>query len=66
MIYRAALDQPNQEDFIEIIAHSGEAICVLLRPFVLDLSGMDTSGTRTSRPGLSQCYRLPLLLDQMR
>ncbi len=40
MIYRLALGQPNQEDFVEILAHGGEATRLLLRPLVLDLSAM--------------------------
>jgi len=40
MIYRLALGQPNQEDFVEILAHGGEATRLLLSPLVLDLSAM--------------------------
>jgi hypothetical protein len=40
MIYRLALGQPNQEDFIGVLARGGEATQLLLRPLVLDLSAM--------------------------
>ncbi|MER9526661.1 DEAD/DEAH box helicase [Mesorhizobium sp. M0292] len=40
MIYRLALGQPNQEDFIDVLARGGEAARRLLRPLVLDLSAM--------------------------
>lgn len=40
MIYRLALGQPNQEDFIEILSRGGLATSELLRPLVLDLSAM--------------------------
>jgi hypothetical protein len=40
MIYRLALGQPNQEDFVEILSRGGEATGKLLRPLVLDLSAM--------------------------
>ena len=40
MIYRLALGQPNQEDFMEILARGGEATLALLSPLVLDLSAM--------------------------
>ena len=40
MIYRLALGQPNQEDFLEILSRGSEAMRVLLRPLVLDLSPM--------------------------
>jgi hypothetical protein len=40
MIYRLALGQPNQEDFIEVLSRGGEAALTLLRPLVLDLSAM--------------------------
>jgi hypothetical protein len=40
MIYRLALGQPNQEDFIEVLARGGAATHKLLRPLVLDLSAM--------------------------
>jgi hypothetical protein len=40
MIYRLALGQPNQEDFIEVLARGGEATRALLSGLVLDLSAM--------------------------
>lgn len=40
MIYRLALGQPNQEDFLEVLSRGGEAIRGLLKPLVLDLSAM--------------------------
>lgn len=40
MIYRLALGQPNQEDFIEVLSRGGEATRKLLQPLVLDLSAM--------------------------
>ncbi|WP_287320575.1 hypothetical protein [Mesorhizobium sp.] len=49
MIYRLALGQPNQEDFIEVLARGGEATRSLLSPLVLDLSAM----------GLRQAPELP-------
>ena len=40
MIYRLALGQPNQEDFIEVLSRSGESTRSMLQPLVLDLSAM--------------------------
>jgi len=40
MIYRLALGQPNQEDFIDVLSRGGEATRMLLQPLVLDLSAM--------------------------
>ncbi|MFZ6813792.1 hypothetical protein ACO0K3_04945 [Undibacterium sp. Rencai35W] len=40
MIYRLALGQPNQEDFLDILSRGGEAMRSLLHPLVLDLSAM--------------------------
>lgn len=40
MIYRLALGQPNQEDFIEVLSRGGGAARSMLRPLVLDLSAM--------------------------
>lgn len=40
MIYRLALGQPNQEDFVELLSRGGEAIRDVLRPLVLDLSAL--------------------------
>ena len=40
MIYRLALGQPNQEDFLEILSRRGAATRALLHPLVLDLSAM--------------------------
>jgi hypothetical protein len=44
MIYRLALGQPNQEDFIEVLSRGGAATRSLLQPLILDLSAM---GLRT-------------------
>lgn len=40
MIYRLALGQPNQEDFIEVLSRGGEAARTTLQPLVIDLSAM--------------------------
>ncbi len=40
LIYRLALGQPNQEDFIDVLAQGGAATRAVLRPLVLDLSAM--------------------------
>lgn len=40
MIYRLALGQPNQEDFISVLSRGGAATRKLLQPLVLDLSAM--------------------------
>lgn len=40
MIYRLALGQPNQEDFLEVLSRGGAATRELLQPLVLDLSAM--------------------------
>lgn len=40
MIYRLALGQPNQEDFIDMLSRGGEATRRLLQPLILDLSAM--------------------------
>ncbi|MHA6195023.1 helicase-related protein [Pseudomonas wadenswilerensis] len=40
LIYRLALGQPNQEDFLDILAQGGEAALEALQPLVLDLSAM--------------------------
>lgn len=44
MIYRLALGQPNQEDFIDVLSRGGETTRTLLQPLILDLSAM---GLRT-------------------
>ena len=46
MIYRLALGQPNQEDFIEVLSRGGEATRALLQPLVLDLSAMGLRQTK--------------------
>lgn len=48
MIYRLALGQPNQEDFVEFLARGGDEIRQILRLLVLDLSAM---GLRLSSLG---------------
>lgn len=40
MIYRLALGQPNQEDFIDVLSRGGAETRALLQPLVLDLSAM--------------------------
>jgi hypothetical protein len=40
MIYRLALGQPNQEDFIDVLSRGGTWTREILRPLVLDLSAM--------------------------
>lgn len=40
MIYRLALGQPNQEDFIDVLSRGADAIRDLLQPLILDLSAM--------------------------
>ena len=40
MIYRLALGQPNQEDFIDVLSRGGSATNDVLRPLVLNLSAM--------------------------
>ncbi|MEK6385773.1 MAG: helicase-related protein [Paraburkholderia tropica] len=40
MVYRLALGQPNQEDFIDVLSRGGEATRALLQPLVLDFSAM--------------------------
>lgn len=40
MIYRLALGQPNQEDFIHVLSRGGAEARALLQPLVLDLSAM--------------------------
>jgi hypothetical protein len=46
MIYRLALGQPNQEDFIDVLSRGGDATRTLLQPLVLDLSAMGLRQTR--------------------
>ena len=45
MIYRLALGQPNQEDFIDVLSRGGEATRSILQPLVLDLSAMGLKQT---------------------
>lgn len=45
MIYRLALGQPNQEDFIDVLSRGGEATRSVLQPLVLDLSAMGLKPT---------------------
>lgn len=40
MIYRLALGQPNQEDFIDVLSRGGATTRALLQPLILDLSAM--------------------------
>ncbi|MDI9847086.1 helicase-related protein [Rhodoblastus sp. 17X3] len=59
MIYRLALGQPNQEDFIDVLSRGGEEIRMLLQPLVLDLSAMglrqpQTHATYSSAKGQGQ------------
>jgi Helicase conserved C-terminal domain len=50
MIYRLALGQPNQEDFIHVLSRGGAATRALLRPLVLDLSAMGLRQTSKTNP----------------
>lgn len=52
MIYRLALGQPNQEDFVEVLSRGGEAARKLLQPLALDLSamGLRQLGDKTDPP----------------
>ena len=45
MIYRLALGQPNQEDFIDVLSRGGKATRSVLQPLVLDLSAMGLKPT---------------------
>ena len=49
MIYRLALGQPNQEDFIEVLSRGGEANHALLQPLILDLWRWDSGKRKTLR-----------------
>lgn len=40
MVYRLALGQPNQEDFIDVLSRGGRVTRDILKPLVLDLSAM--------------------------
>ena len=51
MIYRLALGQPNQEDFVDVLSRGGEATRALLQPLVLDLSAM---GLRSTMPSTQE------------
>ena len=51
MIYRLALGQPNQEDFIEVLSRGGEAAQQALAPLVLDLSAMGLRELRVRSSG---------------
>lgn len=48
MIYRLALGQPNQEDFIDVLSRGGPATRDILRPLVLDLSAMGLRQAQTT------------------
>ena len=50
MIYRLALGQPNQEDFLEILSRGGATTRALLHPLVLDLSAMGLRQRSVSKP----------------
>lgn len=50
MIYRLALGQPHQEDFIDVLSRSGEATRALLQPLVLDFSAMGLRQHHTTAP----------------
>jgi hypothetical protein len=49
MIYRLALGQPNQEDFIDLLSRGGEETRKLLLPLVLDLSALGLRKTGQPR-----------------
>jgi len=62
MIYRLALGQPNQEDFIDVLSRGGDVARKLLRPLVLDLSAMGlrqaaVNGEDTSMSGSASGLR---------
>lgn len=48
MIYRLALGQPNQEDFIDVLSRGGQATRKILQPLVLDLSAMGLRNPSTA------------------
>lgn len=50
MIYRLALGQPNQEDFIEVLSRGGAATRAVLQPLVLDFSAMGLRQQRAIAP----------------
>ena len=52
MIYRLALGQPNQEDFIHVLSRGGAATRALLQPLVLDLSAMGLRETSKTNPAV--------------
>jgi Helicase conserved C-terminal domain len=52
MIYRLALGQPNQEDFIHVLSRGGAATRALLQPLVLDLSAMGLRQTSKTNPAV--------------
>jgi hypothetical protein len=56
MIYRLALGQPNQEDFIDVLSRGGSATRDALKPLVLDLSAM---GLRQELPSGSHPQSTP-------
>ena len=53
MIYRLALGQPNQEDFIDVLSRGGEATRALLQPLILDFSAMGLRQQHTTAPDSS-------------
>ncbi|WP_017903490.1 C-terminal helicase domain-containing protein [Pseudomonas asplenii] len=57
LIYRLALGQPNQEDFIDILAQGGENALGILRPLVLDLSAMGLRHEQAAEPRAHQSAR---------
>ncbi|MFH0300161.1 hypothetical protein AAFX91_23605 [Bradyrhizobium sp. 31Argb] len=54
MIYRLALGQPNQEDFIDVLSRGGKATRTLLQPLILDLSAMGLRTKAIHASGIGQ------------
>lgn len=50
-IYRLALGQPNQEDFIDVLSRGGSETRDLLKPLVLDLSAMGLRKSSAANDG---------------
>ncbi|MHB1543878.1 MAG: helicase-related protein [Acidiferrobacter sp.] len=60
MIYRLALGQPNQEDFIDVLSRGGEEVRSVLQPLVLDLSAMGLRQTQMVAHDTSANCRAPV------
>jgi hypothetical protein len=46
LIYRLALGQPNQEDFVEFLANGGMGLTSILQPLTLNLSAFSRAQKR--------------------